>query len=647
MRPEQVESKGIDSFDRAWQHFWLARPERQLQSFKNFQQYLQQIADTEARYLQLDLARRNSVVFELRQRLRSGNRQVSTLAEAFAMIRLAITQTLGLRLYDEQLYAGWCLHEGYFIEMPTGEGKTLTAALPAVAMALSGVPVHVITSNEYLAQRDQQTLSSVFAWFGLTSAVVLADQDDATRKQAYACDIVYCTHQQLVFDYLRDSRTLEGRRAGVATRIQGLLHLKPLQTLQRGLCYAIVDEADSVLIDDARTPLILAESVCADNETLAEAAVALAIARALNKEHFDLDKQQRHVQLNEAGFRYVEQQVTHLTGIWKMPRYRNERISQALTAIYIYHLDVDYLVDDNKVILVDQSTGRPMPQRRLQHGLHQILEVKERCNLGDETSPTLALSFQRFFTRYHRLAGMSGTLQESRAELRRVYGAQMVVIPTAKPCQRKQLATRICNSRDEQLSVLAEQVKRLCAAQRAVLIGTRTVALSEAVSAALSRAGIRNEVLNARQDADEALTISRAGEAGTVTVATNMAGRGTDIECSDTTLHNGGLHVFNLEIQDASRIGRQLYGRAARQGQPGSYSDLLCVDDAVLKNELSDVSQHLLRFANGFSLGRVFALWLLRRAQKSIEARHRRQRIDMHSGQTRLQRSLAIGGYDE
>ena len=647
VRPERAEPKNANDFDRAWQRFWLARPEKHLRSFHQFAAHLQQITEFETQFRQLDLASRNSVVFGMRQKLKSSQQEASALVEVFAVIRLAIQQSLNIRLHDEQLYAGWCLHEGLFIEMQTGEGKTLTAALPAIAMALAGVPVHVITSNEYLARRDLESLSSVFNWFGLTSAVVLADQDDSSRKQAYECDIVYCTHPQLVFDYLRDSRSLDSRRTGVATRIQDLLRVTPAQTLQRGLCFAIIDEADSVLIDDARTPLILAEAVNADNEMLAEAAVALAIARALNREHFSLDLQKRQVQMTDAGAAHVEQQVIHLTGIWKMPRYRNERIVQALTAIHIYLSDVDYLVDEDKVVLVDQSTGRPMPQRRLQHGLHQMLEVKERCNLGDETCPTLALSFQRFFTRYHRLSGMSGTLQEASSELRRVYGAQIVVIPSVKPSQRQKLPTKIFNSREEQLSALHEAVTRLRSEQRAVLIGTRTVAMSEAVSAALNRAGIENEVLNARQDADEAMTISAAGEAGRVTVATNMAGRGTDIKCSDTTLQNGGLHVLNLEVNDASRICRQLHGRAARQGQPGSHQDFLCVDDVVLVNELSHVSLRLLRLSIAIGLAGTFASLFVRKAQKAIEKRHKRQRIDMYCGQTRLQRSLAIGGYDE
>lgn len=651
VRPERYEAVELDHIDQIWARWFSHGVNPQLQSFERFSSLLEHINAAEQKFTQLDVDTRQSVLLELRDSLRRKNTGHLNLASAFALIRSGLQQTLGIRLYDEQLYAGWCLHEGHFVEMQTGEGKTLTAALPAISMALAGVPVHVITSNEYLAQRDLDTLAPVYEWFGLSSGVVLSVQDDAQRHDGYSCDITYCTHQQLVFDYLRDTRSLGNQRDGLQSKIHDLLQEEPAVTLQRGLCFAIVDEADSVLIDDARTPLILAEPVSAEDGAIAEAAVALAIARTLKeREHFELDRQTRQVTLLASAVTSIEEQAINLTGNWRLPRYREERIVQALSCLHFYHLDDDYLVVDRAVVLIDKSTGRPMPQRRLQHGLHRILEVKERCPVSDETSAVSSLSFQNFFTRYHKLCGMSGTLQESRFELRRVYGPRTVTIPTVKPAQRVSLPRVVLNDRVAQLQLVIEQVAHFRSAGRAVLIGTRTLSLSESVSEALSLKEIPHEVLNARQDANEARLIAQAGNAGQVTVATNMAGRGTDICCCSDVIAEGGLHVMNLELNDAARIDRQLHGRAARQGEPGSYQDIFCLDDDVLRTELNVVSLRLLSWLSQYPHSVVLKTMtdlLVRHAQRNVESRCRRVRVSVRDGQTRLQKMLAISGYGE
>lgn len=651
LRPERMDVPGTDPIDQAWARWTSHKIQPELVSLKRFAAKLHRISEAENRFSAMDLAQRNSAVIDVRQRLCRAEGGYEALATAFALIRWAMVQTLGIRLHNEQLYAGWCLHEGHFIEMQTGEGKTLTAALPAIAMALAGVPVHVVTSNEYLAQRDKELLTPLYNWFGLKAGVVKSDQDDECRRQNYACDITYCTHQQVVFDYLRDSRVQGNQRTGLTSRIRELLHESTTPALQRGLCFAIVDEADSVLVDDARMPLILAEAVNTNDHVAAEAAVALAIARTLlDAEHFDKDMRARRVTLTDSGLAKIDAQVLHLSGGWQMPRYRNERIIQALTALYFYRRDIDYFIQDRAVVLIDQATGRATPQRRLQHGLHRMLEVKEHCTVTDETMPVSALSFQRFFTRYHRLCGMSGTLREARHELRQVYGPRTVIVPSFRPCKRTYLPMVVHSARDAQISALVERVAHLQRKGSATLIGTRTVSLSERVSQALSEAGIEHEVLNARQDADEAGTVARAGEAGRVTVATNMAGRGTDIKCSQAVLDTGGLHVINLEINEAARLDRQLHGRAARQGEPGSCQDFLCLDDEVLSSELNKVWFRVLavcaRYPAG-SIGGRICYWVVRHAQRNLESGYRRQRLAVRTGQTQLQRSLAIGGFGE
>ncbi len=649
-RPERVLPRDPDRLDAFFQRLLTHRVDPQLRSLRSFGKRLQAIGMAEDQFMKMDLVARNCSVQALRQSLTAGQLQQSELVQAFALIRAALQQTLGLRLHDEQLYAGWCLLAGHFVEMNTGEGKTLTAALPAIVMAMAGVPVHVISANEYLVARDSGELASVYRWFGLSVGLVLADQDEALKRQGYACDITYCTHQQVVFDYLRDSQVLKYGRHSLASNLRDLLDEQSGKPVQRGLCFAIVDEADSVLIDDARTPLILSESSASDGLSMAEAAVALAIARSLKENHhYLLRREIRQARLTDAGLQVVRKRTAQLSGSWQFERYRQERVCQALAALNLYQRDVDYLVQQDRVELIDQATGRPTPQRRLQHGLHRLLEVKERCSVSDESSPVASLSYQRFFTRYHRLCGMSGTLHEARGEIQRVYGPGVLRIAPVRPSRRRQLPLRMAASQSRQLELLLEQVQRLRSQGRAILVGTRTVKLSDEVSAMLDVHGIAHEVLNARQDSAEAQVVAAAGRVAQVTVATNMAGRGTDIKPDKAVLEAGGLHVVNLEINDSRRVDRQLHGRAARQGQPGSCQDILCLSDEVLEREMNPVAMRLLALLvmrSGQSASMLIG-FLVRRAQRRVEDRHRQQRIRVAEGQTQLQRILAVGGRGE
>ncbi|MGQ7847576.1 preprotein translocase subunit SecA [Granulosicoccus sp. 3-233] len=649
-RPEVIASADRDGVDEFFQKLLAHRVDSELRSLRRFGKRLKAIAEAETHFVQLDLLARNCVLLDLKKRLAARQLRKLDLVQAFAMIRVAVEQSLGIRLHDEQLYAGWCLLAGHFVEMNTGEGKTVTAALPAIVMAMAAVPVHVISANEYLVSRDSAELEPVYRWFGLSLGLVLAEQDEAQKRQGYGCDITYCTHQQVVFDYLRDTQILKHDRHGLAASLRDLLEEQPGLPVQRGLCFAIVDEADSVLIDDARTPLILSETSAGEGLSMSEAAVALAIARSLQENgDYLLKREIRQARLTDSGLRLVRERTAQLSGSWQFERYRQERVCQALAALHLHQRDVDYLVQQDRVELIDQATGRPTPQRRLQHGLHRLLEVKERCSVSDESNPIASLSYQRFFARYHRLCGMSGTLKEASGELRRVYGPHVLSVPPVRPSRRRMLPLQIAASRTIQLEMLLQQVQLLRSRGRAILVGTRTVRLSDEVSRLLSAHGIDHEVLNARQDSAEALVVAAAGRSGQVTVATNMAGRGTDIKPEAAVVEAGGLHVLNLEINDSRRVDRQLQGRAARQGQPGSCQDILCVDDDVLKLESGALAKRLLSMATAGSTTSNSSLVaaLIRRAQRRVESRHRQQRIAVARGQTQLQRILAVGGRSE
>lgn len=625
----------------------LRRRQDSPRNLASFAPIWQRIGEQAERYRETDLAERKSALQALRRQLRARGLDEPLLIEAFGAMSFAIEQCLGLEVHREQCFAGWSLLHGRFVEMQTGEGKTLTAALPTIVLGLAGVPVHVITANQYLAQRDAVGLSGLYAWFELRSAAVRPDDSDAARRGTYAAAIVYVTHQQLVFDYLRDAHALGERRVGLCADLGDLLGPHRALPLQRGLCFAVVDEADSALIDDARTPLILADATESEAGAGTEAAVALAIAALLqDTQDYKLERDTRQARLTLAGRETIRRHAECLQGAWQLERYRAERICQALVALHLLQRDHDYLVRGDHIELIDGATGRSLPDRRLQHGLHRMLEAKERCTISQDTTPILALSFQQFFGRYHGLAGMSGTLRGATGELRKVYGASTVIVPPARPVRRVVHPSRILPTRDAQLETLLEWISRCRTLGQPVLVGTRSVKCSDRVSERLRTAGIHHELLNARQDEEEARIVATAGQAGAVTVATNMAGRGTDISLGEGVADSGGLLVLNLELNDSRRVDRQLRGRAARQGDPGAYCDLLCLEDELL---CATLPGWLLRRTAAWLIvsplvARPFALLLLRAVQRHTERHHARQRMAIFHGQSELQRSLALDG---
>ena len=505
-------------------------------------------------------------------------------ASGLALVAEAARRSLGLDPFATQLMGAACVAGGRLAEMQTGEGKTLTAGLAAALVASAGVPVHVATVNDYLAQRDADELRPLFAFLGLTVGTVIGGLSLCDRRAAYACSIAYCTGKELVFDYLKDSAA-SGADADRSRRaLAGLLGAPTPPLLLRGLWFAIVDEADSVFIDEARTPLILSENAGPP----ADAAVypqALALAAQLREgEHYTVRAAYQELRLTVAGRRWLTERSLTLGGAWAMVAAREHWMVQALRALRLFHRDQHYIVREGKAQIVDEQTGRVLPGRIWEAGLHQMVEAKECCELSDQARTVARITYQRFFRRYLRLAGMTGTAREVKGEIAAVYGIDTLAIPTHRPSRRRHEGTRAVDTQAEKWRLVADRAAALVAAGRPVLVGTRSVEASEALSAVLLSRGIAHRVLNARQDAEEAELVRTAGETGMLTVATNMAGRGTDIKLPEVVKAAGGLHVVLTEFHESTRIDRQLFGRAARQGDPGSVESIVALDDRLLRN---------------------------------------------------------------
>lgn len=518
------------------------------------------------------------------------------LPEAFATVREAAYRTIGLYPYDVQILGGIALYEGHIAEMKTGEGKTLVAALPAYLMSLAGRGVHVVTVNDYLANRDAMDIGRIHRFLGVSVGVVLQGMDPLSRKQAYACDITYVTNNELGFDYLRDNMVMNKKGR-----------------VQRGLFYAIVDEVDSVLIDEARTPLIISGMKgtalefyrqCDDLVQKLERGTssgeiskldALSGNRAEETGDYVVNEKDRSVHLTDRGVRKVEQ-VLNLKN-YADPEHLvlRHHVQMALQAHTLYERDRDYVVKDGAVVLVDSFTGRIMEGRRFSDGLHQALEAKEHVDVQRETQTMATITFQNFFNKYEKKAGMTGTAITSAEEFKSIYGLSVVRIPTNKPVQRVDEEDAVYLTKTAKRAAVIAAVHEAYGRRQPVLVGTTTIHESELLSKLLSDVGIPHQVLNAKHHAREAEIISHAGEAGTVTIATNMAGRGTDIKLTDEAREAGGLFVIGTERHEARRIDDQLRGRSGRQGDPGRSKFFLSLDDDVMRIFGSDTMIRMLR----------------------------------------------------
>ena len=527
------------------------------------------------------------------------------LPNVFALVREAARRTMNMRHFDVQLIGGIVLHRGRIAEMKTGEGKTLVATLPVALNALSGKGVHVVTVNDYLASRDAKWMGQVYSFLGLTTGTIVHDMDDEQRKAAYACDITYGTNNEFGFDYLRDN-----------------MKFYPEQLVQRGHNYAIVDEVDSILIDEARTPLII--SGASDESTELYQAMDDVVAH-LDPDDYTVDEKARTAMLTEKGVSHCEE-LTHLDNhFYPRNMVAQHHIMQSLNAHFVFKRDVDYIVTNDQVVIVDEFTGRLMPGRRYSDGQHQALEAKEHVTIQPENQTLASITFQNYFRMYDKLAGMTGTADTEAVEFHEIYNLEVMTIPTNKPMIRKDYPDLIFQTQKEKFDAIVQAIRELYEKGQPVLVGTISIETSEMLSKRLKAIGIPHSVLNAKQHAKEAEIVAQAGQKGHVTIATNMAGRGTDIMLGEGVKELGGLHILGTERHESRRIDNQLRGRAGRQGDPGSSRFYLSLEDNLMRLFGSDRIKGLmgrLGLKDGEAIENKMVSKAVENAQKKVEAHH-------------------------
>ncbi len=531
---------------------------------KTIQPYVIRVNELESTVSSLDDAALAARTVEFRERIAKGEELDSILPEAFATMREAAKRTLGERHYDVQLVGGVILHQGRIAEMKTGEGKTLTSTLPVYLNALSGKGVHLVTVNDYLAARDADWMGQVYNALGMNVGKIIHDMEDNYRREAYNADVTYGTNNEFGFDYLRDNMKFE-----------------QADFCQRGFNFAIVDEVDSILIDEARTPLII--SGPADISTEKYNSVDKIMGAFNAEEHYLIDEKAKQVSLSEEGIALGEE----LLGVDNL--YEPEAIeelhhlNQALKAHTLFQRDVDYIVKNGEVVIVDEFTGRTMEGRRYSDGLHQALEAKEQVKIEKENQTLASITFQNYFRMYEKLSGMTGTADTEAAEFKKIYGLDVVIMPTNMPMVRKDFADVIYKNVAAKDRAVVQEIQDLYKNGQPVLVGTISIDVSEKYSQMLKKVKVPHEVLNAKQHDREAEIIANAGQYAKVTIATNMAGRGTDIKLSEESKGAGGLHILGTSRHESRRIDNQLRGRSGRQGDPGSSRFFLSLEDDLLR----------------------------------------------------------------
>ena len=591
---------------------------------------------------------------EFRSRLEQGETLDALLPEAFSVAREASKRVMGMRHFDCQMIGGITLHEGRIAEMRTGEGKTLTATLAVYLNALSGRGVHVVTVNDYLAQRDADWMRPLYEFLGMSVGVILSQQDPASKREAYACDITYGTNNEFGFDYLRDNMafTLEDR-------VQGPLN------------FAVVDEGDSILIDEARTPLIISGPSEDSSELYKKINILIPklkrgyeeseVGEGAETYHYSIDEKNRQVELTEEGHQYVEELLTEYKLLHEgdsLYAANNlnllHHVHAALKAHCLFQRDVDYIVQNNQIVIVDEHTGRTMAGRRWSDGIHQAIEAKEGVRIQNENQTLASTTFQNYFRIYDKLSGMTGTADTEAFEFRQIYGLDVVVIPTNKPMVRNDMNDLIFMSAEEKFEAIIEDIKEAMEAKRPVLVGTASIETSEYLSGLLKKQKIEHKVLNAKFHAQEADIIAQAGRPGALTIATNMAGRGTDIvlggswQAEVDALENpteeqiakfksewearnqavkdsGGLHIIGTERHESRRIDNQLRGRAGRQGDPGSTRFFLSLEDGLMRIFASDRVKGLMQtlgMERGEAIEHRWVTKSIENAQKKVEGRN-------------------------
>jgi len=620
---------------------------------KRMRKVVKRVNDLEDEYKALsdsDLAARTDV---FRGRIKEGARLDDLLPEAFAAVREAGRRVMGMRHFDVQLIGGIALHEGKIAEMRTGEGKTLVATLPAYLNALAGNAVHLVTVNDYLAARDAAWMGPLYNFLGLSVGVVRSGQSQEEKRLAYQSDVIYGTNNEFGFDYLRDN---------MAFSLQ--------DKLQGELSFAIVDEVDSILIDEARTPLII--SGAAQDSSDLYKRINLLVPRLVRDEpgeeeeegregHFTVDEKLRQVELTELGHEFIEEMLVK-EGLLEAgdSLYASTNLAllhhvhTGLRAHVMFQRDVEYIVQQGQVVLIDEHTGRTMPGRRLSEGLHQAIEAKEGVSIQSESQTLASTTFQNYFRLYDKLAGMTGTADTEAFEFRQIYGLEVVVIPTNKPMVRKDYNDLVFLTREEKFDAIVDDVQQTIAAGAPALVGTASVETSEELSARFRKSGIEHKVLNAKYHAQEAEIIAQAGRPGVVTIATNMAGRGTDIvlggnleaelqaagdldddahaalradwaERHKRVLEAGGLHIFGTERHESRRIDNQLRGRAGRQGDPGASRFYLSLEDNLMRIFASERVKNFMQalgMEKGEAIEHRMVTNAIEKAQRKVEGRN-------------------------
>ena len=571
------------------------------------------------------------------------------LPRAMAAMVEAAERTLGMRPYPVQIMGALTLYRGYLAEMATGEGKSLTACLPAVLAAWTGRPCHFVTVNDYLASRDAAEMRKFYTFCNVSVGCITAEMSQEERRLNYEKGVVYTTLKELVADFLRDRLLLDGLHDASRRMIRRVSQpgaQKYDGLVLRGLDTVIVDEADSVLIDEAVTPLIISSSQ--ENQPLVEACYAANRIVDLLKPEEDYlkDLKYREIRLTTKGHAKLKEQEGQLPGIWRASSRRIELVEQALTAREFYHLGKQYVIQDGKVTIVDEFTGRLMPNRSWRQGLHQAVEVKENLEVTNPSETLARLSFQRFFRFFRKLSGMSGTAQEAASELWHIYKLPVVTIPTHRPCVRKTLPDVISLNIDLKWDAIVHEIEKLHETDRPVLIGTRSVKASEKLASMLTSSGLTFNLLNAVHHKEEARVVAVAGQKGRITIATNMAGRGTDIKLERGVAEIGGLHVIATERHESGRIDRQLFGRCARQGDPGSCQAFLSLEDELFERFVPAPVKNILLKALGKREGsaNILASFALSYAQGNSQRLAFRQRRNVLQMDTWQEEALSFSG---
>jgi preprotein translocase subunit SecA len=561
------------------------------------------INSLEPAYRRLSDADLRGLTPQFKDRLANGEPLDDLLPETFAAAREASTRALGMRPFDVQIIGGLVLHQGKIAEMKTGEGKTLVATMPAYLNALSGDGVHIVTVNDYLAKRDTQWMGGVYRFLGLTVDTIVHGLDDDQRRAAYAADITYGTNNEFGFDYLRDN-----------------MKFSLADYVQRDFNYAIVDEVDSILIDEARTPLII--SGPAEESTQLYYVLNQVALQLKQEQHFTVDEKARSVLITEEGVARAEK-LLNVENLYD-PRVIEplHHLNQALKAHNLFKRDVDYIVKEGQVLIVDEFTGRLMPGRRYSDGLHQALEAKEGVKIENENQTLATITFQNYFRMYGKLAGMTGTADTEAEEFKKIYNLEVMVIPTHKKMIRDDHPDVIYKTEAEKFKAVVDEITDCHHRGQPVLVGTTSIEKSEVLSRFLKREGIKHEVLNAKQHEKEAQIIAEAGRLANVTIATNMAGRGTDIVLREGVVETGGLHILGTERHESRRIDNQLRGRSGRQGDPGSSRFYLSLEDDLLRIFGSDRIKNLmgrLGMDDGQPIEHRMVSNAIEKAQKRVE----------------------------